>query len=462
MNKKGVLKISTVLMVFTLVSILAGFLFFKFGGTEMINKKAIIVNSLSAFEKVIRFLPVEKDTKKEIKTVDKLMEAFMRQDNIERSYLVLLQNDMELRPGGGFLGQYAVVKVKNGEVISTFIEDANLLDERIHTRVASPYPFRRMMSIKKWKFRDSNFSPDFSENAEKAKYFYRLAGRSSNFDGVVSINSSVLDRVLGLTGSINVPGYGVYEAGSAVIKLEDQIERPYLINPELDTRNRKYVLKKMAPIIIDKLFTLGNIKKVADFGLEELRSKDVMLNFEDPELQKLVEEVHWGGSVAEKWSGDYLMLIDANMGALKSDYYMKRDIVYTVDLTAEKPTATLEYTYTHTATHGNWRTSDYHSYLRVYVPKGSNLLERKMVSYPNVQEEFNKTYFGFIAHTLIGRQTKAVIKYELPESVKDNYELLIQKQSGVGDIPVKIHIISHKGNFIQETILKKDARFELK
>ncbi len=79
---------------------------------------------------------------------------------------------MELRPGGGFLGQYAVAEVKNGEVVSFFIEDANLLDQRITAKVSPPYPFTRMMSIKKWKFRDSNFSPEFFRLiAEKAKLF---------------------------------------------------------------------------------------------------------------------------------------------------------------------------------------------------------------------------------------------------------------------------------------------------
>ena len=84
------------------------------------------------------------------------------------AFLLLLQNNMELRPGGGFLGQYAVIKVKNGEVVSSFFEDANLLDQRITARVTPPWPLTQYMQIKKWKFRDSNFSPDFPTNVEKA------------------------------------------------------------------------------------------------------------------------------------------------------------------------------------------------------------------------------------------------------------------------------------------------------
>ncbi len=436
------------------------FVFVKLKKSFENDKKSFVIETISAFEKIVNFLPVADNTKKEIEVINKLTEVFLRQDDVSRKYLFLLQNNMELRPGGGFLGQYAIAEIKNGEVVSFFIEDANLLDQRITVRVSPPYPFTRMMSIKKWKFRDSNFSPDFPTNVEKAKYFYRLAGKDVNFDGVIAINATVLNNVLKITGPINVSGYGDFNSDNAVLKLEEQVEKAYLYNPELDTTHRKTILKNMAPLIINKLLSLGNIKKVADFALEELNNKDVILNFKDSELQKAVEEVNWAGRVNQDWQGDYLMLVDANMGALKSDYYIKRNIFYQVDLTLPKPQARLEYTYTHTATYGDWRTSDYHSYLRVYVPLGSNLLERKMVSYPNIQEEFGKTYFGFIAHTLIGRQTKAEIVYELPERVKENYKILIQKQSGVGEIPLKIKVKTKEGEFEKEVIMKEDVKFE--
>lgn len=450
-------KVKKIFLMVILAAIFAGFLFFRFGGMEKIDKKAVVVNSLNALEKVVKLLPVSQDTKKEVEAIDRLVQEFDKKDGISRRYMLMLQNNMELRPGGGFLGQYAVVEIKDGNVESLFLEDANLLDQRITAKVYAPYPFERMMSIKKWKFRDSNFSPDFATNVEKAKYFYKLSGGNADFDGVVAINASVLNRVLELTGPITVPGYsGEYNSENAVLKLEEQVEKAYLLNEDLDTQNRKSIMKKMAPIIVEKLFKVGNIKKLADFTLEELRNKDVQLNFENKELQTLVEVVGWGGSVNQAWDGDYLMLVDANMGAFKSDYYIKRDIQYTVDLTGEKPMATLDYTYRHTATYGDWRTSDYHSYLRMYVPKGSNLIDRKMVSYPNIQEDLGKTYFGFIAHTLINDDTVAHIQYELPESVRENYKLLIQKQSGVGDVPVKILVKSKDGEFRHEDTLKKD------
>ena len=116
-----------------------------------------------------------------------------------------------------------------------------------------------------------------------------------------------------------------------------------------------------------------------------------------------------------------------------------------------------------TATHGDWHTSDYHSYLRLYVPKGSELLERKMVGWPITREEFGKTYFGVKVDVLIGRQTNAMIKYQLPAGFnKEDYKLLIQKQSGMGDVPVRVHIKTSEKEYEYRDTLIKDLKFELK
>lgn len=444
-----------------LVILVAGFLLLFSGSIEKLSKKRLAIGSLSAFGKAVKLLPINADTKKEIETIDFLVQEFTKEDNVSRRYLLMLQNNMELRPGGGFLGQYAVMEIKNGEVESLFLEDANILDQRIEARIKPPYPFKQLMDIKKWKFRDSNFSPDFPTNVEKAKYFYRLAGGNNNFDGVIAVNAVVLDHILELTGPVTVSGHE-FNSKNAVLKLEEIVERPYIFNEDLDTQNRKWIMKKLAPEIVDRLFKLRNIPKIAELALEELRNKNVMLNLENQKIQQAVESVHWGGKVTVDWDGDYLMLVDANMGALKTDYYMRREIVYSVDLTVEKPMVTLEYTYTHNATHGDWRTSDYHSYLRIYAPLGSTLVERKMVGYPITNEEFGKTYFGMKADVLINRKLHAIVKYELPAKIKNDYRLLVQKQSGVGDVPLTVRIKTEDGQGEQKITLKKDVKFELK
>lgn len=458
-------KFLTKRMIFSIVFLLFVLISFSAFNFAKNNKKVIAIKSLSTLSSLSGFLPIPDDEKRELEVINALVENFTKKDDKVRVFMIMLQNNMELRPGGGFLGQYAILKIKNGEVISTFVEDANILDQRINTKITPPFPFTRMMQLKRWKFRDSNFSPDFPTNVEKAKYFFRLAGQSSNFDGVIAVNSDVFTDVLKLTGPITVPGYGVtFRAEDGVLKLEEFVEKYYIQNPGVDTQNRKDVMKKMAPIMIDKLVSLENIPKIATLIHEEFKNRNIMVNFTDEALQKEIESVFWDGRVAESWGADYLMMVDANMGALKTDYYIERDVTYDIDLTPEKPVVTLNILYKNKAPYGDWRTSDYHSYLRVYVPKGSTFLESKMVSRTNNGEEFDKTYFGFICHVLIGRETNAIIKYELPENFSsEDYSLLIQKQSGVKNIPFKVNLKTKDGKeYHQEQILDKDLKFEFK
>jgi hypothetical protein len=452
-----VLKITLVIVLaVAAVSIASVFLYAKN------HKGAVGLKALSAISSISSFLPIPEDEQKEIEAMNQLVSEFTKKDEKERTFLVLLQNNMELRPGGGFLGQYAVIKTKNGEVTSTFFEDANLLDRRITASVNAPYPFKRMMQIKRWKFRDSNFSPDFPTNAEKAKYFLRLGGQPAAFDGVIAVNAQVFNDILAITGSISVPGYSqTFSSADGALKLEEVVEKKYILDPELDTENRKMIMKKMVPIIISKLTALNNISKVASLVHEEFKNRNVMVNFSDPSLQSLAKSVHWDGGVSIDWGSDYLMMVDANLGSLKTDYYMKREISYDIDLTSAKPVVTLHILYKNTAQQADWRTSDYHTYLRVYVPKGSNLIEKKMASNLGNGTEFGKTYFGFVVHCTMANQTDVMLKYELPESFnKSDYRLLIQKQSGIGDVPVKIHLKTDKGEFDQAGTMNSDLKFQ--
>lgn len=435
------------------------------------HKTEFAASSLNLFQKVSRLLPLEADTKKELDVVNQLVQELTKQDDRVRVFMVLLQNNYELRPGGGFLGQYAVIKIKNGEIISTVVEDANLLDQRIknaNIKITPPWPLTKYSQIKRWMLRDSNFSPDFPFNAGKAEYFYRLGGGHEKFDGVIAVNADVFNHALDLTGPITMPGFGTFSSTDGALKLEEAVEKNYLgddVPAELKEA-RKNIMKQIAAEMIKRLNNIGNIPKIAEFAQSELRGKDIMLFFHDTNLQALVESVHWDGSVTKDWAGDYLMVVDANLGALKSDFYVKRSLNYTVDFTSEHPKANVSYTYNHTATHGDWRTSDYHTYTRILAPLGSKYIEpsRRHTGGIISQEatDMNKTVFGYKVDALIGQTLETGIEYTLPDTITSNdYHLLIQKQSGTGIIPVTVTIKTKEKEYTQSFELKKDLNLSI-
>lgn len=436
------------------------------------HKQEFAAGGFAVFEKVSKLLPLEPDTKKEIEVIGSLVSTFTKVDGKTHTFFLMLQNNYELRPGGGFLGQYAILKVRDGKIVSFTFEDANLLDQRIKDagiKVTPPWPLTRYAQIKRWMLRDSNFSPDFPTNAAKAEYFYRLGGGREQIDGVIAINADVLNHVIGVVGPITIPGFGTYTAENAAIDLEEDVEKLYLgenVTAE-QKQNRKNVMKTLSAEIVGRIDSLGDVQKLATLGLEELRDKNVQLFFKDAELQKQIESVHWDGSVTKEWDKDYLMIVDANLGALKSDYYIRRSLDYTVDFTGATPTATVRYTYDHTATQGNWRTSDYHTYTRILAPSGSKYIDQSRVKTGGVSsqesEEWNKTVFGYKVDALIGTTLPTGISYELPRHITaDGYELLIQKQSGTGTIPVKVTIKTPGQEYVHTAELKKDLRFSIR
>lgn len=453
------------------------------------HKTEFAVGSLALFEKVSKLLPIEPDTKKEIEVVNQLVQELTLHDDRIRVFLVLLQNNHELRPGGGFLGQYAVLKIKNAEIISAVVEDANLLDQRIKDadiKVTPPWPLQRYAQAKRWLLHDSNFSPDFPYNAQKAEYFYRLGGGREKFDGVIALNSDVFNHALALTGPITVPvetfSYvngtfakstetKTFTSENGTLALEEAVEKKFLVNEDIDIpatfkQNRKNVMKLIAAEMIKRLNHIDQIPKLAEFAQNELRTKDIMIYFHDEKLQSLVASVYWDGGVTTDWTGDYLMVVDANVGALKSDYYIKRSLAYTVDFTGEKPKANVSILYHHTATHGDWRTSDYHTYTRILAPLGSHYIDQSRRHTGGVigqdSPDLNKTVFGYKVDALIGQTLETGIEYELPETVTpDNYHLLIQKQSGTGIIPVTVTLKTKEKEYTQNFELKKDLNISI-
>jgi len=149
-------------MVVVSVLVVVGWFIFSYAKD---HKQELAVGGLAMLTKVTDLLPIAPDTKKEIDTVNSLVSTFTKADGKTHTLLVMLQNNYELRPGGGFLGQYGVLKVKDGKIDSFFVEDANLLSERMTAKITPPYPFIRYIATKRWCFLNE-VRTFFDENPE--------------------------------------------------------------------------------------------------------------------------------------------------------------------------------------------------------------------------------------------------------------------------------------------------------
>ena len=409
-------------------------------------------------------LPVNSERKNELQVLADIYDKMGGWDS-EKTFLILFQNDMELRPGGGFIGSFGIVKTRNGKISDLEVHDTANFDVRIPDAETPPAPIAEAFRFKGWKMRDSNWSPDFRVNAEKAEYFYKLGQGGEKFDGVIAVNTDILNSILAITGPVKINDYpGQYNDQTAILQLEYQVEKGFL-EQGIDKKERKNILAELAEVLIGKVHSFSfseNLelgKKIED----HLKRKDIQFFFKNEELQKEIDALNWGGRVKD-FGGDYLMVVDANMNSLKSDICLRRSADYTADFREETPVAELKITYEHTCRTKDWMTADYRDWLRAYVPKDSFLLEASgQESNAVFSDELGKKVFGMKVFVPVGGTKTITLKYKLPENIsREDYKLLVQKQSGSGKLPVKIIVRKKDGSeFSAEEVLTGDREFSL-
>lgn len=376
----------------------------------------------------------------------------------QKTYLFLLQNNTEIRPTGGFIGTYGILKIKDGDIISFDTDNTYNLDEPAVDWLYEdpPTPLTRYNASYQWFLRDSNWSPDFPTAAEKAIWFYeKERGPVKDIDGVVAITPSFISSLLTLTGGVTVSGLE-FTSDNFVDTLQDQVERGFL-RQDLPESERKEIIGVLSEIILDDVLSLPKNKwpdlwKVIQQNIDQ---KQLLVYVRDDFTQNMILEENWGGDIKQV-DYDYIEVVDASLGSLKSDPVVKRTLDYQVRRDGENLVADLYFTYDHQGTI-TWKTTRYRTYVRVYVPSGSQFLksEGAMVDCKideegsvDTTEEFGKTVFGAFVCTEPGETETLHLKYKLPNRLtdellnNDEYQLLVQKQPGTfaHDLNIKLEL----------------------
>lgn len=361
-----------------------------------------------------------------------------------QTYLFLLQNNTELRPTGGFIGTYGIIKVRDGEILSFTTDNSYNLDNRVKgkLRIPAPLALQKYNSTEHWFFRDANWSPDFRESAAKTISFYQQEGGREQLQGVWAVTPTFIEGLLGLTGPVTVNGI-TFTAENFVDTLQEQVTFGFA-RQGIPESERKEVIGTMGQQLIAKIFSLPQRRwgELWSVMLANLSEKHVLFNFQDPELQLFAEAQDWAGAVATT-EGDYLLLVDANLASLKTDPKVKRTIEYSLDANGSQAQTTVKVTY---ANEGSFtkKTTRYRTYLRLYVPQGATLVSSEgadlrdrstSAGQVTTDEEMSKTVFGAFKSIEPGTTESISFTYRLPQRINDqiagkSYSLSIQKQPG--------------------------------
>lgn len=397
-----------------------------------------------------------------------------------RKYLVIFQNDAELRPTGGFMTAYAIIQVDKGKISTIQSNDIYTLDAKFTKKVPAPDPIKKYLpSVPYWYLRDQNLSPDFKVSMETFFPNYQST-KSPEVEGVIAVDTKLLVDLLKVTGPIGVPGFGNFSADEdkrcncpqAFYELElfADVEGPVVwssLSGEIVYKPKNYGERKsfIGPMMYS---VLANVMAQPKHKIPDLFStvqaaiagKHVLFYFVDPAVQTAVESFNLAGRVRD-FAGDYLMVVDTNFAGAKTNAWVTYSadqkievggdgtVTKTLTLTYKNPQQYFEDPATKLKLNGKFR-----NWLRVYVPKGSELLEAKgFETGQAVGEDLDKTVFeGFFTLTPLNVST-ITLKYKLPLKVKSGYRLLVQKQGGSKDFVYKTSV---NGRSQEEVVLSSD------
>ena len=363
-----------------------------------------------------------------------------------KTFLLLFLNNTELRPGGGFIGSYATVKVSEGKVNILDLRGVENLDSQT-PESWSPEPpdiLKEELKVDKWYFRDSNWSPDFAKSSQKGLKFYKKEKgiAADEIDGVVAATTNVLSELLAVTGPISVQGKN-FNSNNVIEKLQYEVHYGFR-NRGISFKNRKQILQpffqKLSNKVKKNLFQ--NYNNYLDLAKRMLEEKHIVVYAREEQLQKKLEKNDFAGRV-ENTNSDYLMWVDANLAALKTDHAIDRNIKYQIKSQGSSYIAKVQMRYKHTMPNTDFRTTRYRTYARAFVPKGVKLIE----AYDSSEEKtktskdidtgnsLNKAWFGEFITIEPGQTETLSFTYKLPKDIVDQinkgeYKLLTQKQIG--------------------------------
>jgi len=313
-----------------------------------------------------------KQSVRELKLVSDALVGFLGKNEL-RNYLLVFQNDSELRPSGGFMGSIAEVRILNGELHSIYVPEGGPYDlkSQLTVRVQSPQPLHLINPL--WQFQDSNWFADFYKTAQKVNWFWSKSGQPT-LDGIIAVNASFMEDVLKVTGPIEMPEYGkVITAENFYLETQKAVELEY------DKEENKP--KKFIGDLFDKL--LARVKdlskeewlKLAAAGTEGLSTKDIQMAMFNGDEQNFVEQFGWGGTFKET-GGDFLAIVEANIAGQKTDRVVKESVLHEVNIDAEGGITNKVLL---NRVHEGVKNELFYgvrnvTYVRFYLPKGSELL----------------------------------------------------------------------------------------
>ncbi len=380
-------------------------------------------------------------------------------DTVTKRYLVLLQNNMELRPTGGFIGSFAIISFEKGKLGDFSVMDVYSADGQLKGHVEPPAPIKNYLGEANWFLRDSNWDPDFATSAARAEWFLdKELDRS--VDGVVAIDLEFVKKILQITGPIKLADFNqTIDTKNFYEKIQYQVENDFFPG----STQKKDLLSALAQELLTEVKTIDskNYPEFAKAALAAFEGKDIQVFTHNTSVNAILEELNWTGGVktdSDLWGG----VVEANLGVNKANYFVKRKMAMNTVITGTEAVNYLTLTLINTAPANNTLKGRYKAYVRVLAPLTATFDGTyELTKLPDRQEA------GLLVEVGPEETKEIKVSWKVPISQllnQSEVSLHWRKQPGITgeETPFAWQVLTQYGNFAYNTILSKDFNAKIK
>ena len=214
----------------------------------------------------------------------------------QRSYLLVAQNNAEIRSVGGFAGSAAILNIDNGRLslgdFHALNGEMSTYDDPTHLATQDEISiFQTRVGAKPW---DANFIVDFSRVAE----IYSTAWSEQygdSIDGVIAIDPIFLQSLLKVIGGVNTSAGITVDGTNAVRLLQHDV---YSM---LDTNLQDSFFSEVASAAFEKVVSgLGDISTVEliQTAMNGIESRNVLCWMSNDDEQQVMVKLGCSGTLA--------------------------------------------------------------------------------------------------------------------------------------------------------------------
>jgi len=303
----------------------------------------------------------------------------------QRRFLIQTMDRAELRPGGGFTGQYGILQIQDGRMSPLSLTDVTLLDyaENGTAIGRTAPPAYKWMNFGNWGVRDSNLSGDFPTTARMTMQLYSDEG-GGPVDGDIAFTPTLIAHILNVVGPIKVPGYNetitaqnleerlhYYQQDQSAIAREKQISGNYT------HAGRKAFTSTLGKMLLDKVrhAPVKELLAIVKNAVKDIQSRDLEIYFSNPAAESWLLDHGYGGSLDTFSKQDGFVVVQANISISKASQYVHTTEQDQVTLDAQGgATHNLTITLDYQQKGPVYGFDTYADYMRIYAPAGAQFL----------------------------------------------------------------------------------------